>query len=268
MDEEFKIKFDDDYKNLDPCQYNFIPSVRYSDQIALCCNKLKESTGIEYFSLCIEYANRKFYLSNNPGNIAIPYYTKNLHKIDCSFTNLNKSTNSVFYPDENKDPFSSLFIDLLKNQFNIYNHYGITCSHDGYNLTIVLSGHTPVNDKKLLFKTTHNNIKTFTIDFFDNFKWIFQENASWLKCSKLFNEENFIGNLINNHNNNEHDNLSYGEILCLYWYKEGKTTKEIAKITKYSPLTISSYFKAIKEKLAVRSTQQAMLIAIQKGLIS
>lgn len=270
MHSQFSLDFDFSDKYLDPNLFNFIPSIKYSNQINSLCSKLKEKTGIEYFSLCIEVGSQKFYLSNNPGNIAVPYYIRNLHKIDCSFSNVDKSKNSIFYPDDNfdrNDKFSSLFINLLKDEFHIYNHYGMVKHLEGYTIIVVLGGSNPVENKDLLFKSTQSITNDFTIDFIKALKWIFQEYASWLKYSRLFIEENFISRIMHSKNQQAHE-LSHGEICCLYWYKEGKTTKEIAQITKYSPLTVSSYFKSVKEKLNVKSTQQAMLIAIQRGLIA
>ncbi len=270
MHNQFSLDFDFNDKYLDPSLFSFIPSIKYSNQINSFCNKLKEKTGIEYFSICIETGNQKFYLSNNPGNIAVPYYIRNLHKIDCSFSNVDKSKNSIFYPDNNieqKDKFSNLFIKLLKDEFHIYNHYGIVRHHEGYTIIIVLGGSNPIQNQDLLYKGTQTDAKNFTIEFIKHLKWIFQENASWLKYSRLFIEDDFISKIMNSKNQQAVE-LSHGEICCLYWYKQGKTTKEIAEITKYSPLTVSSYFKSMKEKLNVKSTQQAMLIAIQRGLIA
>ncbi|MCC8957362.1 helix-turn-helix transcriptional regulator [Bradyrhizobium sp. Pear77] len=52
--------------------------------------------------------------------------------------------------------------------------------------------------------------------------------------------------------------MSSGELECLHWASQGKSTWDISRILGISRHTIASYLDSAKEKLGVRTTAQAV----------
>lgn len=61
--------------------------------------------------------------------------------------------------------------------------------------------------------------------------------------------------------------LSPRELECLLWASRGKSSSDIGAILSLSPRTVDSYLEKVCAKLRVRTRIEAVVLAVQKGLI-
>ena len=62
--------------------------------------------------------------------------------------------------------------------------------------------------------------------------------------------------------------LTHGEITCLQLASTGRTSDEIADVSKYQPGTVNSYLKSGTKKLGAANRVEAVATAIRRGLIA
>lgn len=61
--------------------------------------------------------------------------------------------------------------------------------------------------------------------------------------------------------------LSPREQECLQWVSRGKSSSDIGTILSLSPRTVDSYLEKVCSKLRVRTRIEAVVAAVQQGLI-
>ncbi|WP_312571107.1 helix-turn-helix transcriptional regulator [Brevundimonas sp.] len=61
--------------------------------------------------------------------------------------------------------------------------------------------------------------------------------------------------------------LSPRELECLQWVSRGKSSSDIGVILSLSPRTVDSYLEKVCAKLRVRTRIEAVVAAVQAGLI-
>lgn len=61
--------------------------------------------------------------------------------------------------------------------------------------------------------------------------------------------------------------LSPRELECLLWASRGKSSSDIGAILALSPRTVDSYLEKVCAKLRVRTRIEAVVLAVQNGLI-
>ncbi|MGJ3501961.1 helix-turn-helix transcriptional regulator, partial [Piscirickettsia salmonis] len=220
---------------------------------------------------CIEVNNRRFFLSNNSPEVIIPYHLRGYSNIDTSFEAGKEAKKSFFFPcrprHHNDNKITNPFLDILENEFKIFNRYGIIKAADGYIITAIVGSKNTVRNQLLFYKQTHYELEKFIIAFIKEFKDVIIDNFKGLKFSKIYKNPHFLNSLVHQEIPRYYDEPKEYELECLYWYKEGNNASQIAKITGYSPNTVKSYLKEVREKMRVETTREAMIMAIQHGLI-
>lgn len=61
--------------------------------------------------------------------------------------------------------------------------------------------------------------------------------------------------------------LSQRELQCLEWVSRGKSSSDIGAILSLSPRTVESYLEKVCAKMKVRTRIEAVVAAVQLGLI-
>jgi len=72
---------------------------------------------------------------------------------------------------------------------------------------------------------------------------------------------------VRKHGKSSTTNLTKREIECLQWVMEGKSTWEISSILSCSESTVNFHITNVREKFKVRTRQQAVIKAINQGLL-
>jgi len=62
--------------------------------------------------------------------------------------------------------------------------------------------------------------------------------------------------------------LTRRELECLCLSAEGKSVSEIALVLSRKSSTVKSHLKSVRQKIGVRSTKHAAIIAIKRGMIT
>jgi DNA-binding CsgD family transcriptional regulator len=262
-----ELIFDHNDKNLDPRNFNFIPTVKYENLIRVLCQSMLETVGSEYFSIAIFSHSQKFVISNNPGKVAIPYHLRKLSKIDHLFWNNEIQQGCFVYPADFSqfDPLTQLFLSMIRDEFNAYNHFSLRRSKDTFALNVVFGGPNKMENPLQCYQSNHSILEKMLFDFIHQLRAVFNDMAPWLNRSPLLRDEAYLRQFLKHENKLNQVLLSEGEIECLFWFRQGLAAKETASKTKYSPLTVSSYLKSAREKFHVKSTQEAMLLGLEQG---
>ena len=69
------------------------------------------------------------------------------------------------------------------------------------------------------------------------------------------------------HDNRPSPTLSARELECLQWVSRGKSSSDIGVILSLSPRTVDSYLEKVCAKLRVRTRIEAVVAAVQIGLL-
>ncbi len=253
--------FSDRYLRTD--NFLHIPSIRYAKNIHYFTQGITNNTAIDIISICIEAVSNRLFLSNTPTNIIIPYNTRELWKIDRSFE-IAKLSGMSDYTFPGADPTNQIFTSALQNEFGIYNYYSLVKSTEKHTVTIILGGHQQKSQQEieLIKKHTQPKVDKFLINIIKGLRAIIIEQMPALKYSQFTRNDHYLHDLIYQKRTPAFPKLRPYELECLFWYQEGKSAQEIAKITGYQISTIYSYLRDIREKLNVTSNRDKKPITI------
>ena len=178
--------------------YRFITTIKYEKEITKASINLRSLLGLDYFSSCLTLPNgRKQIISNNPGNIAIPYQINGLYRLDnvfelSSHANVNKDF-FVAAQLKHDDEYSKLYEHIMNEQFNVFNAFGFNRKFDGYALTMIFarSKQTPVPP---LTTNAEKNMMIFTDEFFSQILPCYMIENEDLKYSRFGQDSSFRKN--------------------------------------------------------------------------
>ena len=252
--------------------YRFITTIKYEQEIAKASSNLRPTLGLDYFSMCLVLPNgRKQIISNNPGNIAIPYQINGLHRLDnvfelSSHANISKDF-FVAAQLKHDDDYSKLYERIMNEQFNVYNAFGFNRQFDGYRLTMIFARpqQRPVH---LLTPLAEKNMMVFTDEFFNQILPCYLIENKDLKYSRFGQDPAFRKNFIYGKYTRSVPELKPRERECLFWARSGKSSAEIANILGLKRPTIKHYLESVREKFQVSTMQEAITLALLNRIIS
>lgn len=127
-------------ENVNKDDYRFIDTIKHENDIKRASLNLKQLLNVEYFSICLILPNgHKQIISNNPGNIAIPYQINGLKRLDNVFepSNYEKSNKDFFVANQLKyDVCSKIYQKIMNERFNVFNVFGFNRKFDGYEFSV------------------------------------------------------------------------------------------------------------------------------------
>lgn len=251
--------------------YYFIDTIRLEEKIRCVTADIREKLGVDYLSCCLVLPNgERFILSNNPGGIVIPYYEHGFNRIDNIF-NYNfeaQSQPAYFFPE--KIPchqFGKLFENILQGVYGVTNVIGFYRTFQGIKLTIILGR----NDANLDFKVSEpllQKIYDYILGFLESLLPLYVANKPALRYSHFYQNPNFRRRFVLGELQMNLPILKERELQCLYWARMGKTAEETAVILQLSKATVRRYLEDVREKYAVSTILEAIVLAIQQKIIS
>jgi DNA-binding CsgD family transcriptional regulator len=269
-----KIFMIDDIINARECDINnylFIDTIRFDLEITKVCSTIQQKIGMDYISFCLTLPNgTRFILSNNPGNIAIPYHIHGLSRIDNIFSpdRYIKHATGLFSPAKiPNDKMGRLFEKIHSEKFGINSVFGFARNFLGYQLITIFSQnkYSKNIDRSL---PTEQELYDYAIAFFDQILPFYAYDKSQLKYSRFFQDPIFRKKLIRGELKEIAQNFKERELQCLYWTRMGKTAEEISIILGLSKATVRGYLEGIREKCDVGCIQDAIALAIEQKFIS
>ncbi|HHG8541706.1 LuxR family transcriptional regulator [Legionella pneumophila] len=260
-----------DPEGIDKKNYYFIASIKFEKEIAQASNNLKAYLGVDYFSICLILPNgRKHIISNNPGNIAIPYQINGLNRLDTVFESANSdnlSKNFFSATQLKQDTCSMIYSTIMNERFNVYNTWGFFREFNGLKFTVIFAKQqqTPIIH---LNYTIEKDMVTFIDLFLMQILPIYSYDYLDLKYSRLCQDDSFRQNFLQGKYKSAVPELKPRECECLFWARYGKRSSEIAEILGLKPATVKNYLESVREKFQVSTLQEAITLALQYHLIS
>ena len=249
-----------------------LQSLKLNDDIYSYCKGLFSTTGSEFFTLMIGQGQESMILSNIPYSSKMMYYERRLRAIDLTLDINRKIDEVVSFPCSNfyrvQDKPVPKFLKIMENDLGIHNHFALTKACDNYGIKLVLSGVRGREDFKNHYKKHKSTIENFSLHFIERYKAAITDTIPSMRFSRIFKVDGFLESLIKQKSPSFYEIPKDHELLCLFFFKEGKEAKEIAQITGYSVATVNTYLRSVREKMNVEKTYQAVIKAIQDGLIS
>ena len=258
-------------RDCDHENYRFIDTIRYEREIGQTCSDISHKIGVNYISCCLILpGGAKFIISNNPGQIAIPYHIHGLIRIDNAFSadRYKKNTSGFFIPSEIPNDRSGYLYEKISSEFGIENTIGFLRNFQGYQLIIIFS-HDRSNEKPTAYPQREKHLCNYAIDFFEKLLLFYAHDKPQLKYSRFCQDAFFRNKFIcGEFNDDAAIAFKERELQCLYWAQMGKTAEEIAIILDLKKSTVRGYLEDIREKCGVSCIQEAIVLATQQKLIS
>ncbi|CZJ91067.1 HTH-type quorum sensing-dependent transcriptional regulator vjbR [Legionella pneumophila] len=260
-----------DPEGIDKKNYYFIASIKFEKEIAQASNNLKAYLGVDYFSICLILPNgRKHIISNNPGNIAIPYQINGLNRLDTVFESANSEhlgKNFFSASQLKQDTCSKIYTSIMNERFNVFNTWGFFREFNGFKFTVIFAKQQQTSVIQLNYVVEKNMVK-FIDNFLTQILPIYSCDYLDLKYSRIFQDESFRQNFLQGKYKSTVPELKPREYECLFWARYGKRSNEIAEILGLKRSTIKNYLESVREKFQVSNLQEAITLALQYHLIS
>lgn len=251
--------------------YKYLLTIKYENEISEACVDLQETLGIEYISICLTLPNnRKQIISNNPGNIAIPYQINGLVRLDNVFdiSSYDHHDFNFFSAKQIKhDACSKIYEQIMNERFNVYNAFGFYREYDGYKFMCVFARKKESVAPKLNF-STEKSIMNVVWKFLNQILPYYQQENGALKYSRISQDASFRKNFIFGQYKSTLPELKDRERECLFWARYGKSTSETSEILGLKRATVKNYLEGVREKFHVSSVQEAITLALQNQIIS
>ena len=250
--------------------YKFIETIKFEEEITKASRNLKQLLNVDYFSICLKLPNgRKQIISNNPGNIAIPYQINGLKRLDNVFELASAVKRNKDFFAANQLPYDACaqaYQKIMNERFNVFNAFGFKRQFDGFQLKIIFA-----KNKEQLVKldfVLERNMMIFANNFIDEILPYYIIDNLDLKYSRLGQDNAFRKNFIFGKYITTVPNLSQREKECLFWTRYGKSADEIASIIGLKRTTVKNYLESVREKFEVSTIQEAITLAMQNHFIS
>ena len=259
MNNKFIIN-DFNFKEIDTLNYQYIFSIKNKIAINSLYHRYISSLGlpIDFISIKFIFGNSSTYISNLDNSVVIPYAQNEIWRYDNSFDMLN---HDIAYFANKQTPFQKKLYDIFK----INNYCGFFFKSNQYTISFIF-GVNNKNIKRFLGKNEVNQLKKSSVLLLEKLKPLMIDHDERLRYSSFNLCDTFFKDLLLQLESLE-ENLSSGELLCLFWVSEGLKTNDISVKTGYSINTVNSYIKSVKKKLNTKTITEAVKIAIIHGLI-
>lgn len=260
-----------DPEGIDKKNYYFIASIKFEQEIAQASNNLKACLGVDYFSICLVLPNgRKHIISNNPGNIAIPYQINGLNRLDTVFESANSGhlgKNFFSSSQLKQDTCSKIYTSIMNERFNVFNTWGFFREYNGFKCNVIFAKQQQTSVIQLNYSVERDMVK-FIDTFLMQILPIYSCDYLDLKYSRLCQDDSFRHNFLHGKYKSTVPELKPRERECLFWARCGKTSSETADIVGLKRSTVKNYLESVREKFQVSNLQEAITLALQYHLIS
>ena len=253
--------------------YKFIATIKYEQEITYACLNLQQLLGVEYFSICLTLPNgRKQIISNNPGNIAIPYQINGLKRLDNIFdlSNYDNIRKDFFIANQLKyDSCANLYQQIMNERFHVFNKFGFIRKFDGYEFIMIFACKQQTQILSL-HSSIEKNMLLFALELLDKILPLYVADNTDLKYSRFVQDNAFRKNFIYGKYSKNLTNLSHRECECLFWARYGKAAVDIASILGLKQSTVKHYLESIRDKFqgaALRPTIVGDLVPYRSFVI-
>lgn len=256
--------------DFNPNNFLHIDSIKYKEKFASLTTVLPEKFGFRYLTACLYFnANERFFLSNDPAGIAIPYYLTPIGRIDTLFLPEWHEGEDHFFPGEETDPMKYASTMLAQKIYALYPGYVLVRSAGEFLVFISATNDKAIHDPRELYRKTVDGFEDFIVYFLDQTISIVKVHKPCFQYLRFFTDPSYRKTAIKNRKRSHHHfELSQKHIGCLQLTAFGKTPREIGTELCLSPTTVPTYIKRIQRKLATKTVAQAVAKAIRLGLIT
>jgi DNA-binding CsgD family transcriptional regulator len=252
-------------------EYNYIPTVKYRDQIAQLSKDLHKYCNFNRFAILIIYNNQRYFLSNTYNDLAIPHDIYHLSQLDISTLESTYQNKSYFFPAYDIiNPIYDAYKMIIGNYYKFYKIYTLVrICNECHVLLYAANTEPPENLEKCkeIYRSTYKAFEKFSIEFLDQAIYNLTLHSNKIKHSRIFYDKNFRKQLIRGIYEDDIRFLTEKESECLHWASFGKTAEDTALIMNISAYTVRQHLKDCIKKLKASNVTNAVCKAIKSNLI-
>ncbi|WP_191092554.1 helix-turn-helix transcriptional regulator [Francisella sp. SYW-9] len=247
----------------------YIPSIKYRHRIKKLTHPLYSLENFASIAIAIILKSGKtVWLSSKP-RISLNTFKSGLYRGDLLLNYTFIKDKETMFPNDfiNLDYLQQLVNDIL-TKYGLYRCYCFTRRCDDCHILVSVNTNVEIKDNMSYYKSTIDQIESFSLEFIDNMLDVYLECLPELKSTYFMTDKNYRHEVLKTKTTLLNINkLSSSELSVLYWSAKGKSSEEISTILFLSKNTVDTYRRRLIKKLNVANITEAVYSAISLGLI-
>ena len=173
----------------DISNFEYIQTLKHRQKLAELTKHLPLELGFKYYTVCFDFHEReKFFLSNDPGNITVPYKVLKMERFDGLYSMIGRETTDHFFPTLEDDVLQRSFIKFIQDMYQIYPIYNLVRRCDTCTIIVGVENDNPIHDPKAIYQKTVSQLENFTLQFIEQTLDIFASFKPNLKYLRIFSD--------------------------------------------------------------------------------
>lgn len=269
--DHLKLLYQDGKIRTDIDNFEYIRTIKYKQRLLELTKHLPEEFGFKYYTICFNFQEReKFFLSNDPGNITIPYEVLRMERFDGLYSLIGRQKTDHFFPTLEDDILQRSFIKYIQDVYQIYPIYNLVRRCDTCTVIVGIENNSPIVDPKATYQRTVTQVENFTLRFIEQTLDILAGFKPNLKYLRIFSDAQYRHTIIKNRDQKKtsflYQKLNDKERACLQLYAQKFTVEEIGKKVFLSDKTVRDYLANCRAAFGTNITN-TVSEAIRSGII-